>query len=107
MSKTAKKIVRNPDIVWRNEIDDKEIIKSIAQGEDISQKGTVLLVISDMIHELNFIGGKIWVLCDSTRKEEDIVNELLKIFDADESQLRFDVHTFISKLIKDGWLQYV
>ncbi len=102
-----KKIARNPDIVWRNEISDQEIMQHIANGEDISQLGTILLVISDMIHELNFIGGKIWMLCDASHTKEDIIKELLKTFDADESKLRQDVDEFVSKLIQDGWLHYV
>lgn len=67
----------------------------------------MIIVISDMIHELNFMGGKIWMLCDGLHTEEDIVAELLKIFDVEESKLRQDISKFISKLINDGWLYYV
>ncbi|MBI5207815.1 MAG: PqqD family peptide modification chaperone [Candidatus Firestonebacteria bacterium] len=106
MSK-SKKIARNHDIVWRCEVDEKEIAKAEADGEDISQKGTVILIVSDMIHELNFVGGKIWMLCDGTKREEDIADELLKMFAVDKNELRKDVNEFVSKLIHNGWLYYV
>ncbi|MBI4650877.1 PqqD family protein [Candidatus Desantisbacteria bacterium] len=53
------------------------------------------------------MAGKIWLLCDGNHTEEDIVSELLKIFDVEEAKLRQDINEFISKLIHDGWLYYV
>lgn len=101
-----KKIKRNPEIVWRVEVEEEELLARARNGEDISEDSAVTLVIADMVHQLNYMAGKIWVLADGTRGEDEIISEILKSFDADEKTLRADVNFFLNRLLKDGWLIY-
>ena len=55
-----KPLLRNPDIVWRVERRrEEEIVKALERGEDVAERGTVILIISGMMHQLNLVGGRI------------------------------------------------
>lgn len=96
---------RNPEIVWRNEKNrEKKLLEAQARGEDISDGGTVILIISGMMHQLNLVGGHIWNLCDGTRSIGDICIALGGEFDADPSEVREDVTEFVNDLSERGWL---
>jgi pyrroloquinoline quinone biosynthesis protein D len=98
---------RNPQIVWRNEKRREEkVLQGLAAGEDVAEHGTVILLISGMMHQLNLLGGMIWNLCDGSRDEEQIVDELLKEFDVGRELLAEDVADFIQDLLKRDWLTY-
>lgn len=101
-----KRIKRNPEIVWRTEVDEKELLTKAENGEDISDYPVVTLVIADMIHQLNYVAGKIWMLADGTIGEDEIVSEILKGFDVDEKTLKKDVKFFLNQLLEKGWLIY-
>lgn len=101
-----KKIRRNPEIVWRTEVDEKELLARAENGEDISECPVITLVIADMIHQLNYVAGKIWMLADGTVGENEISSEILKNFDVDEEILKKDVEFFLNQLLKNGWLIY-
>lgn len=101
-----KRIKRNPEIVWRTEVDEKELLTKAENGEDISDCPVVTLVIADMIHQLNYVAGKIWMLADGTIGEDEIVSEILKGFDVDEETLKKDVKFFLNQLLEKGWLIY-
>jgi len=100
-----KPLVRNPDIVWRVEKRrEEEIVKALERGEDVSERGAVILIISGMMHQLNLVGGRIWSLCDGSRGRRDIVDHLAAEFDAERDELEADVDAFIDDLQKRGWL---
>ena len=102
-----KNIRRDPDVVWREEEAARdEAVSALSRGEDASGEGTVLLVVSGMMHQLNLIGGEIWKLLDGTRGEEDIVDELYGMFDVDRDTLRADVRGFLEDLAARGWISY-
>ncbi|MEW6088765.1 MAG: PqqD family peptide modification chaperone [bacterium] len=101
-----KKIKRNPEIVWRVEIEEEELLARARNGEDISEESVVTLVIADVVHQLNYVAGKIWMLADGTLGEDGIVSEILKSFETDEKTLKDDVNYFLSRLLKEGWLIY-
>ena len=102
-----KNIKRNPDVVWREEEDARdEVIAAMQRGEDASSEGTVLLVVSGMMHQLNILGGEVWMLIDGARGEDDIVRELHKVFDVDEGVLREDVRAFLDDLSFRGWISH-
>lgn len=97
---------RNPDIVWRVEKRrEAEVLAAMERGEDVSEHGTVILIISGMMHQLNFVGARIWSLCDGTRSEGDLVALLATEFEVDAAELTSDVHEFINELVIKGWLQ--
>jgi len=100
-----KKLIRNPEIVWRVEKRRQEqVLKALEEGEDVSQSGTVILIISGMMHQLNFVGGMIWTLCDGSRPLEEIIESLSAEFDVDRSELEEDVREFVEDLTRRGWL---
>jgi len=105
-----KKIKRNPEIAWREEEEMRnkveEILKQGGETEEASKKGTVTLVYSGAMHQLNLLGGEIWKLCDGTRTEEEIGEELLKTFDVERDILLKDLKEFILDLQNKKWLFY-
>ena len=96
---------RNPQIVWRNEKRrEEQVLQKLEDGDDVADQGTVILLISGMMHQLNLLGGRIWNLCDGSRQQEQIVDALLKEFAVERDILNADVDEFIQDLIKRGWL---
>ena len=96
---------RNPQIVWRNEKRrEEQVLQKLEDGDDVADQGTVILLISGMMHQLNLLGGRIWNLCDGSRQQEQIVDALLEEFAVERDILNADVGEFIQDLIKRGWL---
>ncbi len=99
---------RNPQIVWRNEKRrEAQVLQKLAAGGEADEHGTVILLISGMMHQLNLLGGRIWNLCDGSRQQEQIIDALLEEFDVERDELTTDVDEFIQDLTKRGWLIYV
>lgn len=102
-----KRLQRNPDIVWRVEKRRQQaVIDRLEAGEEIGDEGTVILLLSGMMHQLNLLGGMIWTLCDGKRGIEHLVGELQAEFDVDAETLQADVQEFIDDLLERGWLNY-
>ena len=101
------KLQRNPQIVWRIEKRRQEsVIERMEAGEEAGDEGTVILLLSGMMHQLNLLGGMIWNLCDGTRDVDAIVTALQQEFDVDRDELQNDVREFVDDLIERGWLSY-
>lgn len=102
------KLKWNPDVVWREEVDTREeVLQAMERGEDASSEGTVLLIVSGMMHQLNLLGGEIWKLLDGTRDEAGVVDELLNVFEVNRETLEADVHAFIEDITARGWITNV
>lgn len=102
------KLKWNPDVVWREEVDARdEVLLAMERGEDASSEGTVLLIVSGMMHQLNLLGGEIWKLLDGTRDEGEVVDELLGMFEVDRETLKADVRAFIEDITARGWITNV
>ena len=100
-----KKPLRNPEIVWRIEKRrQSEVLDALEAGEETDDVGTVTLIQSGMMHQLNLIGGMVWERCDGKRTREQIVDELLKEFEVDRAELQVDVDAFVADLAERGWL---
>lgn len=101
----ANRPKRHPDIVWRVEKGrEARIVEALAAGEEVSDQGSVILIISGMMHQLNLVGGRIWSLCDGSRALDEIVAALAAEFDAAPEELRADVAEFVADLRDRGWL---
>lgn len=99
------KLDKNPDLIWRDEPESREkIIQALEAGEDAIDSGWVIVVDSGEIHQFNLIAGDIWMLCDGTREEADIVAELAVRYDADPTDIAADVGEFTSDCLARGWL---
>lgn len=98
---------RNPDIIWRHEKRrEAQVLRELEEGGDVEDRGTVILIISGMMHQLNLLGGMIWGLCDGTRTEAQIVDHLLEEFDVEREILAADVAEFVADLLQRDWLNY-
>lgn len=97
--------LRNPEIVWRVEKRRQaEVLKALEAGEDVADSGTVILLLSGMMHQLNLIGGMIWEQCDGRKTLADIAGELAKEFSVEQTEVESDVAEFVADLAERGWL---
>jgi len=99
------KLQRNPEIIWRVEKrKEKNVIAALDAGAEPDESGTVTLIQAGMMHQLNFIGGMIWQLCDGTRDQAAVVEALAGEFDVSQDELQADVGEFVTDLVARGWL---
>ncbi|MDT8440978.1 MAG: pyrroloquinoline quinone biosynthesis peptide chaperone PqqD [Desulfuromonadales bacterium] len=97
--------LRNPQIVWRVEKRRRaDLVAALEAGEETADVGTVTLIQSGMMHQLNLVGGMIWERCDGQQTIEQIVAELATEFDVAPAELRADVEAFVADLAGKGWL---
>ena len=98
---------RNQEIVWRVEKQrEAEVAKALEAGSDPGEQGTVLLIVSGTMHQLNMVGGTIWQLADGSRSMDQITDDLADDYDVDRSELEEDVSNFVDDLVQRGWLSY-
>ena len=97
--------LRNPEIVWRVEKRRQaEVLKALEEGSDVDDSGTVILLQSGMMHQLNLVGGLIWQQCDGQQSLADIAGELAKEFSVEQTEVESDVAVFVADLAERGWL---
>jgi GeoRSP system PqqD family protein len=102
----AERYRRRPGIAWREEPDAaRDALAALEAGEDAGGEGTLLIVERGRITELNLLGAEIWKLCDGTRDEEAIVEDLLQRFEVERDELTRDVAEFVADLVARGWLE--
>lgn len=98
-------IHRNSEIVWRVEKQrEAAVAEALEAGSDPGDQGTVLLIVSGTMHQLNMVGGTIWQLADGSRSLDQLVDALADDYDVDRSELEEDVSAFVADLIQRGWL---
>ena len=96
---------RNSEIIWRVEKQrEAEVVKALESGSDPGDHGTVLLIVSGTMHQLNMIGGTIWQLADGSRSKTQLVDLLADEYDVERSELEEDVCAFVDDLVQRGWL---
>ena len=96
------KLFRNPDAQWREEdLYKEEAYKGLDAGDDVAEIGTSIILYSGKMHSLNVLGTEIWKLCDG-KKVDEIVSELQKSFDVDETVLKDDVNEFLVTMKEEG-----
>jgi pyrroloquinoline quinone biosynthesis protein D len=101
----VSKPLRNPEIVWRVEKKRQaEAFKALEAGEDADDSGTVILLLSGMMHQLNLVGGLIWQQCDGEKTVHDIAESLSNEFDVEMAEVADDVVGFVKDLTERGWL---
>ncbi len=83
-----------------------QVEQALSSGMEADEQGTVILIASGTMHQLNYVGGAIWQLCDGTRTAGAIVDQLLGEFDVERDELAADVETFVADLLEKGWLDH-
>lgn len=100
------KILRNPDVLWREEDDARDEAQAgLDQGDDVSELGTSLLFAGGQMVVLNLLGTEIWIRCDGKSLDE-LIAELLLEFEVEENMLREDVAAFLAELEGKGFISY-
>ena len=104
-----KKLFRNPDVNWRVESHREAHVREVLgdpsradEDADALDVGTVTILASGVMHQLNLLGGEIWKLCDGTMDRDSLVGHLLELFEIDEGTLRGDAQAFIEEMIEKG-----
>lgn len=96
---------RNPEVVWRDEPDQKrEIVEALERGEEVAERGWVLLVDGGQMVELNLLAGEIWYLLDGSRDVGAVAMALAERFDAPVAEIRADVEELVADFTQRGWL---
>jgi GeoRSP system PqqD family protein len=102
----AGRILRNPDVLWREEDDARdEADAGLAKGDDVSEVGTSLLFAGGQMVVVNLLGTEIWKRCAGLTLD-DLVAALLEEFEVDETTLRSDVADFLAELEGKGFISY-
>lgn len=102
-----KRIVRNPDILWREEDDAvAEAAALLEQGGEAAEIGTAILFADGTMITLNLLGTEIWKRCEGLTIEE-LVTELLEEFEVEADILRHDVAAFLQELAEKRYISYV
>ena len=104
--KQMRIIQRNPDVLWREEDEQRDQARSALElGDDAEDIATSLLFNNGVMLSLNILGTEIWKLCDG-RTTSEIVAELLTCFEVEEEELRSDVTAFLNELAEKGFIHY-
>ncbi len=100
---------RAPSVNWRTESHREEKAREVLsdpdrEGEDtqVRDMGTVTLLSGGVMHQLNYLGGEIWKLCDGTRDRQQVLDSLMELFDADKDTVKRDLDTFLDGMIEKG-----
>ena len=102
-----KRIVRNPDILWREEDEAiEEATALLESGGEATEIGTAILFSDGTMVTLNLLGTEIWKRCEGLT-EDEIVAELLQEFEVEEEILRSDVAVFLKELTEKRYISYV
>ncbi|MDF1553956.1 MAG: pyrroloquinoline quinone biosynthesis peptide chaperone PqqD [Deferrisomatales bacterium] len=96
---------RNPEVVWRDEPGQKEqILAALERGEQVAERGWVILVDGGQMVELNLLAGEIWCLLDGARDLGAVATTLAERFDAPADEIRADVEELVGDFTRRGWL---
>ena len=100
------KIFRNPDVMWREEDEYKEqVLEGLEKGDDVSETGTSVLYADGTMLSLNILGTEIWKRCEGKTNEE-IVSELVEIFEVEPEVLKNDASVFLIELKEKCHIKY-
>jgi GeoRSP system PqqD family protein len=104
---TGKEVFRRrPGLAWREEKEARrEVLATLDQGGDAVDEGTLILVDSGQVFELNLLGADIWKLCDGERTVGDVVDDLFDRYDVERDELDKDVRAFLSQMEERGWME--
>ena len=85
-------------------IKDGYILKKVAGENIVVATGEARLSFNGII-TFNEVGAEVFALLDGTRTEEQIVDELLKMYNAPKEVISADVNRLIEKMRAQGLLE--
>ena len=100
------KVSRNPEVLWREEDESKaEAYAGLAKGEKVDDVGTSVLFADGIMMSLNVLGTEIWKRCDG-RSVDEIIAELVTLFDVESAVLKKDALEFLAELKQKDFIRY-
>jgi pyrroloquinoline quinone biosynthesis protein D len=101
-----EKVFRNPEVLWREEDESKaEAYAGLSKGEDVTDVGTSVLFADGIMMSLNMLGTEIWKRCDG-RSVDEIVSDLVALFDVEPGVLKQDAMEFLAELKQKDFIRY-
>jgi GeoRSP system PqqD family protein len=92
--------------MWREENEYKEqALEGLEKGDDVEDVCTSVLYSGGTMLSLNILGTEIWKRCDGKNIDE-IVSELVEIFEVEHEELKKDATAFINELKEKDYLKY-
>lgn len=105
MVKDSDVYARRAGIGWREEKEAaRDVRAALEEGRDAGEEGTLILVDSGQVFELNLLGAEVWKLCDGSRTVDAVVEELLRGYDVGREELVKDVYAFLEEMDGRGWM---
>jgi GeoRSP system PqqD family protein len=100
------KVFRNPDVLWREEDESRvQAYEELSKGGDVGEMGTSVLFSDGIMLSLNILGTEIWKRCDGCSMDE-IIADLVGLFDVDPDVMREDAAVFLAELEQKGFIRY-
>ena len=100
------KIFRNPDVMWREENEYKEqALQGLEKGDDVEDVCTSVLYSGGTMLSLNILGTEIWKRCEGKTIDE-LVAELVAIFEVEPEVLKTDAIAFLDELREKDYIKY-
>jgi pyrroloquinoline quinone biosynthesis protein D len=66
-------------------------------------RGAVVLLAPEAVIELNLQGAEVLALCDGTRTEEQIAEEMARRYGREE--VVADIRSFLDRVLRRGWVE--
>jgi pyrroloquinoline quinone biosynthesis protein D len=99
-------LVWNTEVVWRDEPQARDaILEALERGEEIGERGWVIVIDGGTMHQLNLLAGEIWCLADGTRDAGAIAAALAERYEAPLPEILADVEAFAADCLARGWLR--
>ncbi|MBI4698785.1 MAG: GeoRSP system PqqD family peptide chaperone [Nitrospirae bacterium] len=96
------KIFRNPDVMWREEDEyKKQALDALEKDDEAADIGTSILYYDGRMLTLNILGTEVWKRCDG-RTLDEMVSELIEVFDVSPQVLLKDAAAFLDEMKEKG-----
>ena len=87
-------------------LNQKLSISENALTQEVNGEIVILHFESEFYYTLNAVGSKVWQLLAESENVETIIQQLVQIYQVNETPLRRNLTTFIKKLVKEELLSH-
>ena len=87
-------------------LNQKLSISENALAQEVNGEIVILHFESEFYYTLNAVGSKVWQLLADSENVETIIQQLVQIYQVNETALRRNLTTFIKKLVKEELLSH-
>ena len=87
-------------------LNQKLSISENALAQEVNGEIVILHFESEFYYTLNAVGSKVWQLLAESENVETIIQQLVQIYQVNETPLRRNLTTFVKKLVKEELLSH-